>query len=137
VKRAGRGVGCVTAAVAVPLAAVVAVVAIGGLVSHAHRRSAREDLDRRARAYASALGESYARGRTDAAGLTALARSAGGGRLGMVRVTPSAHGAVVDFEGDERYSTPGNAWGNSVVVCYRATLGGSGPARVPLTTVTC
>ena len=136
-KRLERSFGCVTAVVAVPLAIVVAVVGTGSIVSASHRHSARKDLDRRARAFADALGESYAKGRTGEAETSALARSTGGGRLAMVKVTTRTDGTVVDFEGDERYSTPGNGWGNSVVVCYRVTLGPSTSAQVPLVTVTC
>lgn len=42
----------------------------------------------------------------------------------------------VNFEGDERYSTPGNPYGSSVVCC-RVTLGPSAPSPVPPATVRC
>lgn len=80
---------------------------------------------------------SYARGRTDEPDLRALAATVGGGRLGMVSARTAATTTVVDFQGDERYSAPGNGWGASVVVCYRVSPGPSLPPPVPLRTVTC
>lgn len=135
--RLERGLGCVTAAVAIPLAIVLALLGIGSLISGSHEHSARKDLDRRAHRYADALAESYAQGRNDESDFRALAETVGGGRLGMVNATPAATSTVVGFQGDERYSTPGNMWGGSVVVCYRVTLSPSMPHPVPLETVTC
>lgn len=80
---------------------------------------------------------SYARGRTDESDLRALAATAGGGRLGMVSARTAATTTVVDFQGDVRYSAPGNGWGASVAVCYRVSPGPSLPHPVPLRTVTC
>ncbi|MQY38720.1 hypothetical protein SRB17_67330 [Streptomyces sp. RB17] len=80
---------------------------------------------------------SYAQGKNDESHFRALAETAGGGRLGMVSAIPAATTTVVDFRGNEHYSTPGNGWGASVVVCYRVTLGPSMPHPVPLETVTC
>ncbi|MFC4029988.1 hypothetical protein ACFO3J_00725 [Streptomyces polygonati] len=117
--------------------AVLAVVGVGRIVISVHEHTARGDLDRRARSYADALGDSYAQGRTGAAEFEALARRVGGGRIGGVSVATSAGGTVVNFMGDRRYSTPGNGWGGSVVVCYRVTLSGSMREPVPLRTVTC
>ncbi|MGW1257125.1 hypothetical protein ACWD5Q_18575 [Streptomyces sp. NPDC002513] len=135
--RPERGLGCVTAAVAVPLAIVLALLGIGSLISSSHQHSARKDLDRRARRYADALAESYAQGSHDESDFRALAKTVGGGRLGMVSAIPAATSTVVDFQGNEHYSTPGNGWGASVVVCYRVALGPSMPHPVPLETVTC
>lgn len=135
--RLERGLGCVTAAVAVPLAIVLALLGIGSVIGSSHQHSARKDLDRRAHRYADALAESYAQGRNDESDFRALAEKVGGGRLGMVSATPAAATTVVDFRGNEHYSTPGNGWGASVVVCYRVTLGPSMPHPVPLETVTC
>ncbi|MFI1094100.1 hypothetical protein [Streptomyces sp. NPDC020917] len=135
--RLERGLGCVTAVFAVPLAIVLALVGVGSLISSSHRHSARRDLDRRAHRYADALAESYAQGRKDESDFRTLAATVGGGRLGMVSAIPAATSTVVGFEGDERYSTPGNGWGASAVVCYRVTLGPSMPHPVQLDTVTC
>jgi hypothetical protein len=46
-------------------------------------------------------------------------------------------GTVVDFQGEERYSTPLNPWGSSVTICYRLTLPPNTPAPVPLHKVDC
>ncbi|WP_328915476.1 MULTISPECIES: hypothetical protein [unclassified Streptomyces] len=131
------GCGCFSVGVGVVLVVVVAVVGISRVVGSSHQHTARKHVDQRARSYADALGESYARGETGADELKALARSAGGGRLGMVEVTTRGDDTVVNFEGDERYSTPGNPYGSSVLVCYRVTLGPSTPSPVPLATVRC
>ncbi|WP_159011987.1 hypothetical protein [Streptomyces sp. NRRL F-5123] len=123
-----------------PLAVVLAVLAVVAgscAVSSSHEHAARRHLDQRARSYADALAESYARGQTGDAVFKALARSTGGGRLVLLGSAPADGGTVVDFEGDERYSTPGNGYGSSVTVCYRVTLGPSAPRRAPLETRAC
>ena len=135
--RGERGLGCAAAAIAIPLAVVLAVLEAGHLVGSSHQHSARRDLDRRARQYADALAESYVQGRKDESDFRTLAEKVGGGRLGMVSATPAATSTVVAFEGNEHYSTPGNGWGASVVVCYRVTLRPSMPHPAPLDTVIC
>jgi hypothetical protein len=137
VKRVERGFGCVTAVLAVPLAIVVVLVGYSTIASSWHEHAARKDLDRRARSYADALGESYAKGQTDEAAFRTLAATVGGGRLGTVKVTSGTTDTVVAFDGEETYSTPGSGWGGSVIVCYQATLKQSTPSEAKLETVTC